>query len=84
MYMLRVLNHRDVQMRVVVDARSGAITAVNRIVFQRPDSIVSTAPPPHRASPNEPPLAPATIEQPVRDGAPERAMPVGTGGPPIA
>ena len=36
MYMLRVLDHRDVQMRVVVDARSGAITAVNRIVFQRP------------------------------------------------
>ena len=34
--MLRVLDHRDVQMRVVVDARSGAITAVNRIVFQRP------------------------------------------------
>lgn len=41
MYVLRVLDHRDVQMRVVVDARSGAITAVNRIVFQRPASVLN-------------------------------------------
>ena len=29
MYVLRALDQRDVQMRVVVDARSGAITTVN-------------------------------------------------------
>ena len=62
MYVLHALDHRDVQMRVVVD--SGAITAVNRVVFQRPDSIVGTVPPPQMTSPNEPPPATATIEQP--------------------
>ena len=80
MYVLRVLDHRDVQMRVVVDARSGAITAVNRIVFQRPDSIVGTVPPPQKTSPNEPPPATATIEQPLRDVRPDHAPPDEIGG----
>jgi len=80
MYVLRVLDHRDVQMRVVVDARSGAISAVNRIAFQRPDSIVGTVPPPQKTSPNEPPPATATIEQPLRDVRPDHAPPDEIGG----
>jgi hypothetical protein len=82
MYVLRVLDHRDIQMRVVIDARSGAITAVNRVVFQGPDSIVGTVPPPERTSPNEPPPATATLEPPLHDVAPDHATPVDNGGPP--
>jgi hypothetical protein len=36
-YVLRAIDSRDILMRVVIDARSGAIRAVNRIVAARPD-----------------------------------------------
>ena len=48
------LDKRDIVMRVVVDARSGAITAVNRVVPLRPDSVVSKMLPPTEPSLNEP------------------------------
>ena len=45
-YELRAADYRDVLMRVVVDGRSGAIRAVNRIVPARPESVVGLTPPP--------------------------------------
>ena len=81
-YVLQAIDQRDVLMRLVVDAGSGAIRAVDRVVAPRPDSVISKTLPSHRASPNEPPLAPAPFGPPVRDGSPDQAMPVGTGSPP--
>jgi hypothetical protein len=43
---LRASDHRDVLMRVVVDGRTGAIRAVNRIVPARPEGVVGVMPPP--------------------------------------
>jgi hypothetical protein len=45
-YELRATDYRDVLMRVVVDGRSGAIRAVNRIVPARPEGVVGVMPPP--------------------------------------
>ena len=45
-YELRATDYRDVLMRVVVDGRSGAIRAVNRIVPARPEGVVGLMPPP--------------------------------------
>jgi hypothetical protein len=44
-YELRATDYRDVLMRVVVDGRSGAIRAVNRIVPARPEGVVGPTPP---------------------------------------
>jgi hypothetical protein len=57
-YVLRAIDSREILMRVVVDGRSGAIRAVNRIVAARPDGVVgkmlSPGPPPYKAPPSEP------------------------------
>ena len=45
-YELRATDYRDVLMRVVVDGRSGAIRAVNRIVPARPEGVIGLMPPP--------------------------------------
>ncbi len=37
--MLRAIDAREILMRVVIDARSGAISAVNRFVSARPDGV---------------------------------------------
>ena len=39
-YMLRAIDSRDILMRVVIDARSGAINAVNRFVPARPGGVI--------------------------------------------
>ena len=70
MYVVRALDKRDIVMRVVVDARSGAITAVNRVVPLRPDSIVSKMRPPHRPSLSDPLPGPATSGPPPHEEPP--------------
>jgi hypothetical protein len=45
-YELRATDYRDVLVRVLVDGRSGAIRAVNRIVPPRPEGVVGLMPPP--------------------------------------
>ena len=81
MYVVRALDERDIVMRVVVDARSGAITAVNRVVPSRPDSVVNKMLPPHVASPYEPLPEPATSGSPPQE-EPPHAMPADIGGTP--
>ena len=44
-YVLRAIDSRDVLIRVVIDARSGAISAVNRFVPARPDGVIGMMPP---------------------------------------
>ena len=57
-YELRATDYRDVLMRVVVDGRSGAIRAVNRIVPARPEGVVGLMPPPDMGPTlNKPPPA---------------------------
>jgi hypothetical protein len=46
-YVLRAIDHRDILMRVVVDARSGEIRAVNRVVPTGPDGVGGMMKPPH-------------------------------------
>jgi hypothetical protein len=57
-FVLRAIDSREILMRVVVDGRSGAIRAVNRIVAARPDGVVGKmlppGPPPYKAPPSEP------------------------------
>lgn len=58
-YVLRATDHRGILMRVVVDARSGAIRAVNRIV---PPGSMGLAMPPNGPSPYGPsPYGPGPI-----------------------
>jgi hypothetical protein len=81
-YVLRAIDHREVLMRVVVDARSGAIRAVNRIVPARPDGVAGLMPPdgaqgPRRPMPGPPP------KSPPRDAPPADAMPADISGPPM-
>jgi hypothetical protein len=44
-YVLRAIDSRDILMRVVIDARSGAINAVNRFVPARPGGVIGMMPP---------------------------------------
>ena len=44
-YVLRAIDHREILMRIVVDARSGAIRAVNRMVPAKPNGLVGMMPP---------------------------------------
>ena len=86
-YVLRVIDSREILMRVVVDGRSGAIRAVNRIVAARPDGVVvmmpPPAPPPSKAPPNEPLPGPPS-GSPPRDAPPANAMPADINGPPMS
>jgi hypothetical protein len=52
-YEVRVTDYRDVLMRVVIDARSGVIRAVNRIVPLEPDGIVGMLPPSGELAPKK-------------------------------
>ena len=66
-YIVRATNHRGILMRVVVDARSGAIRAVNRIV-PGPASygVMGMMPPPY-GEPYDAPIGPlpTTMTSPV-------------------
>jgi hypothetical protein len=74
-YELRATDYRDVLMRVVVDGRSGAVRAVNRIVPARPEGVVGLTPPPDTGPtlykppafeplPSPPPAGPSPMIQP--------------------
>jgi hypothetical protein len=86
-YVLRAIDSREILMRVVVDGRSGAIRAVNRIVPARPDGVVGKMPPPgppsYKAPPSEPLPGPPT-ESPPRDAPPADAIPADISGPPMS
>jgi hypothetical protein len=55
-YVVRATNHRGILMRVVIDARSGAIRAVNRIV-PAPYGMMGMMPPPY-GDPYDQPVGP--------------------------
>jgi hypothetical protein len=58
-YVVRATNYRGILMRVVVDARSGAIRAVNRIVpGPSPYGVVGMMGPPPYGGPYDPPIGP--------------------------
>ena len=86
-YVLRAIDSREILMRVVVDGRSGAIRAVNRIVPARPDGVVGKmpppGPPPYKAPPNEPLPGPPS-GSPPRDAPAADAMPAHISGPPMS
>jgi hypothetical protein len=86
MYVLRAIDSRDILMRVVIDARSGAIRAVNRIVPARPDGVARVmpppGPPPYKAPPNALPGPPSV--SPPRNAPPADAMPADISGSPMS
>ena len=60
-YVVRATNYRGILMRIVVDARSGAIRAVNRVVpGPAPYGVVGVMapPPPYGGGPYDPPIGP--------------------------
>jgi hypothetical protein len=58
-YVVRAINYRGILMRIVVDARSGAIRAVNRIVpGPAPYGVVGMMGPPPYGGPYGPPVGP--------------------------
>jgi hypothetical protein len=58
-YVVRAINHRGILMRIVVDARTGAIRAVNRIVpGPGPYGVVGVMGPPPYGGPYDPPIGP--------------------------
>ena len=83
-YELRATDYRDVLMRVVVDGRSGAIRAVNQIVFARPEGIVGLMPPPDMGPTRYKPPA----SEPLPSSPPARPSPhdtaAATGGIPTS
>jgi hypothetical protein len=63
-YVVRATNHRGILMRIVVDARSGAIRAVNRIVpGPGPYGVMGMMPPPY-GDPYGPPDGPMPVGPP--------------------
>jgi hypothetical protein len=81
-YELRAADYRDVLFRVVVDGRSGAIRAVNRIVPAKSDSVVGLMPPsnigptPYKPPaseplPSSPPPGPSQDSPPATGGIPD-------------
>jgi hypothetical protein len=92
-YVLRAIDSHDILMRVVIDARSGAIRAANRIVAARPSGVVGMMPPPdgaqgpRRSLPGPPPHEPLPGPppgSPPRDTPPADAMPADISGPPMS
>jgi hypothetical protein len=82
-YVLRAIDHREVQMRVVVDGRSGAIRAVNRIVPVSPDGAIGVTPPlggagSYGSLPDPPPFE--RRPEPQLHAPPDHAMPVNNDG----
>jgi hypothetical protein len=80
-YVLHAIDHREVLMRVVVDARSGAIHAVNRMVPARPSGVAGVMPPDGAHGPRRP-LPGPLLGSPPRDASPGDAMPADISGPP--
>ena len=80
--MLRAIDHREVLMRVVVDARSGVIRAVNRMVAARPHGVAGVMPPNGAQRPRQP-LSEPPPDEPPRDAPPPDAMPADISGPPM-
>jgi hypothetical protein len=72
-YVLRATDFRGILMRVVVDAQSGAIRAVNRIVTDPgPYGQIGMLPPPYGA---QPPYGPQEFDGPEMAPNEESAMP---------
>ncbi len=75
-YVLRAIDYREILMRIVVDARSGAIQAVNRMVPAKPNGVVGAMPPAFGGRgtydslssppPNDPLPGPPSYEPPPR------------------
>ena len=97
-YELRATDYRDVLMRIVVDGRSGAVRAVNRIVPARPEGVVGVMPPPDMGPtlykppasepiPSPPPAGPSPHDTAATTGGipgvPKEAK-LGTPPPPVA
>jgi len=85
-YVIRATDFRGILMRVVVDARSGAIRAVNRIVSDAGTySALGMLPPPYGVPPpysGPPAYAPPEFELP--EMAPSEAAAVPAGAAPVA
>ena len=81
-YELRATDYRDVLMRVVIDGRSGAIRAVNRIVPARPEGVVGLIPPPDIGPTLYKPPASEPLPNPPPAGPSPRDTVAATGGIP--
>jgi hypothetical protein len=81
-YELRATDYRDVLMRVVVDGRSGAVRAVNRIVPARPEGVVGLRPPPDMGPTLYKPPASEPLPSPPPAGASPHDTAATTGGIP--
>jgi hypothetical protein len=81
-YELRATDYRDVLMRVVVDGRSGAIRAVNRIVPARPESVVGLMPAPDTGPTLYKPPASEPVPSPPPAGPSPHDTAAATGGIP--
>jgi hypothetical protein len=79
---LRASDYRDVLMRVVVDGRSGAIRAVNRIVPARPEGVVGVMPPPDLGPTLYKPTASEPLSSPLPAGPSPHDTAATTGGIP--
>jgi hypothetical protein len=82
-YVLRAIDARRILMRVVIDARSGAISAVNRFVSARPDGVMGMMPPdgaqgPLRSLPGPPPHEPLPPPRKVSPYEPLPGTPPGS------
>jgi hypothetical protein len=81
-YVVRAADSRGVLMRVVVDARSGALRAYNRIVAApAPYGIVGTTAPAYRPAADSPPLDAPTPSGPPPAGPPPYGMPADIAAP---
>ena len=76
-YVLLAIDFRDILMRVVIDARSGAISAVNRFVPARPDGVIRMMPPDGAQGPLRSPPGPQPHEPlpPPRKASPYESHP---------
>ena len=79
-YVVRATNYRGILMRIVIDARSGAIRAVNRIVpGPGPYGVIGMMGPPPYGGPYDPPIGPLPGPPPPYAGGPYGPL---TGPPP--
>ena len=80
-YVVRATNYRGILMRIVIDARSGAIRAVNRIVpGPGPYGVIGVmGPPPPYGGPYDPPIGPLPGPPPSYPAGPYGPL---TGPPP--
>ena len=79
-YVVRATNYRGILMRIVIDARSGAIRAVNRIVpGPGPYGVIGVMGPPPYGGPYDPPIGPLRGPPPSYPAGPYGPL---TGPPP--